>query len=525
MFDRALSDPRVDGTSQTVFFRREESFKFVVMQGAEAAGGAALPPALRSDALLLADVVRRFGQAQIGAEAISTARRQDAFVFSGAPRSIRRGRTTEVVADLLGFFNAHVGGTADRHAAVAIDYAGGNTAWADGVQNPATTVEAQLDKIIADLAGEGGAVKIGAAATAGAPRALGAGSVKAQLDALLGFINGHITVAAGAHAASAVAYAAGGAWKDGTANPATTVKAQLDKLVADLSADAGGARVGAGARPNWIDGRTNPGGVSILAALSKIVADLSEGTVDADGAARIGARESGTLPAGSVRSQLDALNASAVRTNAPNEFSARQTLNGVAGDTNAALATTATPTIRKLLWEIAGPPGAHKYRLYAAAQAFEVTLNAAWNGARWVKDVALPSTKLELASTELRLRSDDAQTSPFDDVWPSSVVLEFSRHGQQKLDAGGNWSSLGPTESYAAWQGVSGSFIGRVGTGASFRKAFPATPSSITFVPLELVNISAGPVAHLPTPHGTGVRADVAQGNADTHLYVRVLAT
>jgi hypothetical protein len=107
-FDRALSDPRIDGNSLTVFFRRDESFKFSVAQGAEAAAGQAIPPVLRSDALLLADVVRRFGQAQIGNDAISIGRRQDAFVLAGAPRSVRRGRTSEALADLLGFHNAHV---------------------------------------------------------------------------------------------------------------------------------------------------------------------------------------------------------------------------------------------------------------------------------------------------------------------------------------------------------------------------------------------------------------------------------
>src|SRR5262249_34419593 len=152
-FDRVLSDPRIDGNSLTVFFRRDESFKLTVAQGAEAGAGQAVPPVLRSDAILLADVTPRFGQAQIGAHHISIQRRQDAFLLDGAPRSVRRGQTQEALGDLLGFYNAHVGGAADRHPAAAIDYGGGNTAWADGSQNPATTVEAQIDKIIADLAG------------------------------------------------------------------------------------------------------------------------------------------------------------------------------------------------------------------------------------------------------------------------------------------------------------------------------------------------------------------------------------
>ena len=128
-FDRALSDPRVDGNSLTVFFRRDESFKFVVAQGAEAAAGGAIPPPLRSDSILLADVTRSFAQTQVLAANISTARRQDAFVLPGSPRSLRRGRTIEGLSDLLSYYNAHVNSAADRHPAAAVDYAGGGN-WA-----------------------------------------------------------------------------------------------------------------------------------------------------------------------------------------------------------------------------------------------------------------------------------------------------------------------------------------------------------------------------------------------------------
>lgn len=427
-FDRVLSDPRVDGTSLTVFFRRDESFRFSVAQGAEAAAGQAVPPDLRSDAILLADVTRRFGQAQIGAGDISIQRRQDAFTLSGAPRSVRGGQTKEALSDLLGFYNAHVDGTADRHPAAAIDYAGGNAAWADGGENPATSVEAQIDKIIADLAATGGAAKIGAAATSGVPAALPAGSVKTQLDALLGYLNGHLIAAAAAHAASAVSYAGGGAWKDGTANPATTVEAQLDKLVSDLAADAGAARIGAAARPSWLDGLPNPAGVSVLAAIGKIITDLGVQSADGDGAARIGARASGTLLQGSVRSQLDAIASSAVRTDTANVFSAMQTVNGTADETKPALATTSSATVRRLLWEIAGAVGASKYRIYAETHALEVSVNARWDGAQWVKDVAaMQASKFDFKVNAFRLNGSDAlaTTSTFVD-WPNFVEVNVT---------------------------------------------------------------------------------------------------
>jgi hypothetical protein len=377
-FDRLLSDPRIDGNSLTVFFRRDESFKFSVAQGAEAAAGEAIPPALRSDAILLADVTRRFGQAQVGADAISTARRQDAFVLPGAPRSLRRGRTSEALSDLLGFYNAHAIGTADRHAAAAIDYAGG-APWADGTTNPAATVEAQIDKIVADLATAGGAAKIGAAATAGTPGAFGAGSVKSQVDALLGLLNGHATASAAAHTASAIAYAGGGAWKDGTASPATTVEAQLDKLVGDLSPTP--ARRGLAPVPEPTGSMAAP---TPRASRSSAPSTRSSRPLGANRQCRRRRADRRArlryVARGSVRTQLDALNASAVRTNAANVFSATQTVNGTADETNAALATTSAPTVRKLLWEISGAANAYKYRLYAELHALEITVNARWDG-------------------------------------------------------------------------------------------------------------------------------------------------
>lgn len=522
-FDRLLSDPRVDGNSATVFFRADESFKFDVVQGVEAAAGGAIPPPLRADAILLADVTRQFGQAQVANNVISAARRQDAFVVAGAPRSLRRGRTSEAIADLLGFYNAHVGGTTDRHAGGAIDYNGGPS-WADGVTNPATTVESQLDKILSELAAGGGAAKLGATATDGAPTTLAAGSVKSQLDELLVSLNAHVVDASGAHAASAIAYAGGGAWKDGSGNPATTVEAQLDKLVADLSADAGAARVGAAARASWLDNTANPAGVSLFAALNKVITDLSAQVAQGDGAARIGARAAGHLVAGSVRSQLDALDATSVRTDVANVFAASQTVNGEAGDTSSALVTTSPIGTRKLLWQIAGP--SYGYRLYATRSTFELTLNAAWDGAQWVKDAAaVGSSKLELNTTELRLNADEALATPFADTWPNTIGLGFPSHGRQSFDAGGNWTSPGATDTYIGWRGTSGNTAQPVGAGAPFRKLFPVTPSSITFEVLATQNLQSPPTALLATPGGLGASANVVSPNSPTFFFTRVIAS
>ena len=273
-FDRALSDPRVDGNSLTVFFKRDESFEIVVAQGAEAPAGTAIPPPLRSDAVLLADVTRSYGQTQILSAAISTARRQDAFTATGSPRSVRRGRLRDAIADVLGFYNAHVSGTADQHPPTGGTYGGGGN-WADGTTNPATTVEGQLDKIITDLAGSSGGLKVGAGSTTGTPNSLVAGSVKSQIDALLTLIN-ELSQGPGSTAAATVSWAGGGNWADGTTNPATSVEAQLDKMIADLAGSSGAPKIGAAATfgsPNSLGAGTVKSQIdTLLAAINTHIA-------------------------------------------------------------------------------------------------------------------------------------------------------------------------------------------------------------------------------------------------------------
>jgi hypothetical protein len=64
-FDRELLNPRTDGTGATVFFERNESFEFNVVQGTEAAVGLAVRPSLRGDEVLVADVLLDFGMTQV----------------------------------------------------------------------------------------------------------------------------------------------------------------------------------------------------------------------------------------------------------------------------------------------------------------------------------------------------------------------------------------------------------------------------------------------------------------------------
>ncbi|MBN2715753.1 MAG: hypothetical protein JXX14_07850 [Deltaproteobacteria bacterium] len=211
-FERLLSDPRTDGNSQQVFFRRDESFQIIVRQAAEGVIGSAGKVPLVEGELLVCDVLRRAGQTQIIGTDIDNSRRQ-AFVFA-------QGDAVEVVSGLWNVLqpavnsvqaaldevdaelNAHFGATARRHTAANIDYQPHGFIAANNLQ---AAVNELIDDLNAATDGSAGASRVGADAVAGTPRALPAGNVDGQLSQLLGFLNTHLAAVTGAHNASAIA--------------------------------------------------------------------------------------------------------------------------------------------------------------------------------------------------------------------------------------------------------------------------------------------------------------------------------
>lgn len=77
----------------------------------------------------------------------------------------------------------------------------GGPNWADTTSNPPTTITAQLDKILTDLSVSTGTAKIGGAAHAGSPYLLTAGTLDAQLTALLSQMNTEASTRSSADAA------------------------------------------------------------------------------------------------------------------------------------------------------------------------------------------------------------------------------------------------------------------------------------------------------------------------------------
>lgn len=246
-FARVLTDPRLDGNNNTVFFDRAESFSFHVVQGSEALIGTATKPALLADGILLADVYLVQGQTTVVGGDLSTLRREMAFKYSAGAYSVAVGTAEESDAALLTIINGIVAA-----GAAGVSYAGSGPNWADATGLTSANVEAALDEVVADLGGVTGADKVG--------------------------------------------FTSGGAlFFDGTdLSASTTPRYAIDAIVTFLgqSTDAlqGAKRVGIGARSNWASGETNPAGVSVFAAIEKIITDLSSSIVVDKGADCIGWR-------------------------------------------------------------------------------------------------------------------------------------------------------------------------------------------------------------------------------------------
>lgn len=224
-FKRTLSNPKTDGNNVTIQYDRDESFEFIVEQSTEDV--APSRPALKGDAILLADIQRNHSDTAVNNADISTTRRQWAFDVSAGSYSIKKGQAEEAVGEMLTLFNTHVTGLAASTGAALVGYNGGGT-WADGTTNPATTVEAQLDKVISDLAGATGSAKIySALQDAGGGYSLSAGTLASQLLALITKQKDHETDTSAAHAASAIDFVPGGTLV------ATNVQTALEELRGD----------------------------------------------------------------------------------------------------------------------------------------------------------------------------------------------------------------------------------------------------------------------------------------------------
>jgi hypothetical protein len=477
-FKRLLSDPRTDGNSQQVFFRRDESFELVVRQAPEGAIGVAPKPALQADELLLCDVRRRPGQTQILVADLDTSRRQ-AFIFAqGISVAVTTG-TWSILQPLAATVQAaldetdaelrdHFTAVARRHAATAIDYAPHGFVGAGNVQ---AAVDELIDDLATGTAGSSGASRVGVDAAAGAPNALPAGSVKSQLAQLLGFLNTHVSASTGAHNAAAIA-----------ATPhnsvaATNVQAQLQEIVTDLVA-TGAAAPGAGlVGVDVIAGApTAIGAGTVRAALATLLTGLNghvNQTSGAHAASAISVVDAGAnLNAANVEAALteilDAFEDDHFRGNEANAGQHRTIHIPPLGGTKALILDS----------NAAGSVGT-RLRIYADAESIWFTLNASWDGAKWVRDyVNWTSGGFRFSRGEFEFLCEETLAATFT-TWTRTWRLPMASTINSAFELTGNVRETGRlgmewTNEHDASRSCAG------GGSVTFRNRFPTSPSSIT---------------------------------------------
>jgi len=188
----------------------------------------------------------------------------------------------------------------DLQSAASINYAGGGN-WQDGTSNPATNVEAQLDKFITDLAtAADGGDKISFDPTGGQWEDGGELSSTQLSSAIREMIVALASKAGGddgAHLLGVESVTVGT-----VTNSATDLLGRLTALqnATNLSTN--------GALTPYLGGRTNPD-TNVRAALDRIIVSMGTSTVGDDGAERVGSEArtgniKGSLSSGSVASQL-----------------------------------------------------------------------------------------------------------------------------------------------------------------------------------------------------------------------------
>ncbi|NOJ92330.1 hypothetical protein HMI51_05165 [Corallococcus coralloides] len=503
-FTRLLSEPRTDGNSQQVYFRRDESFELVVRQAPEGPVGQAPKPALQPDELLLCDVRRRPGQTQILSADLDTSRRQ-AFIFARgtsvavesdtwdilSPSSATVQATLdEVDAELAGHFS----GATRRHEAGAVDYTPHGFISSSTVQE---AVDEVVDKLSSAAAGTPGASRVGADAVPGAPNLLPAGTVDTQLSSLLGFVNTHQGAATGAHHASAI-----GASPHGYVS-GTSVQAQLQEVVTRLGETTanspGASRVGADALAGTPHALPASNLRQQVAALLGILnGHVTQGTGAHEAAAVSVADTGNLLTAGTVEAALaEVLGAFSGGHFRGNEATAGQ---------HRAIVQPILGVGRVLLFDSrAAGSSASRLRIFADNTSVWFVLNANWNGTAWARDdTALSSGGFRLSRNDAEFLHDNSMAATFS---------SWTRTWRLAMGTAGNNSAFEMSGSGLREEGRFGMEYCNSDTAAhdllpgggsvTFRSRFPTAPSSLTFTPYATSGSFAGnPTVMVPDRDG-----------------------
>ncbi|ADO70293.1 hypothetical protein [Stigmatella aurantiaca] len=502
-FTRLLSEPRTDGNSQQVYFRRDESFEWVVRQAPEGPAGLAPKPALQPDELLLCDVRRRPGQTQILATDLDTSRRQ-AFIFArGTSVAVESGTwevlnpsaetvqatLDEVDAELAGHFS----GAAQRHEAGAVDYVPHGFVGATTVQS---AVDEVVDKLSSATAGTPGASRVGADAVPGTPNLLPAGTVDAQLSSLLGFVNTHQGAATGAHHASAISASPHG-YVSGT-----SVQAQLQEVVTRLgettAGSPGASRIGGDALTGTPHTLPSSSLRQQVAALLGFLNGHLTQAAEAHAASAVSVADTGNLLTAST---VEAALAEGLGAFSGGHFRSNEAASGQ----HKAILQPVLGAGRVLLLDSQGAGGvAARLRLYADSDSVWFTVNAAWNGSAWARDTTgAAAGGFRLSRNEAEFLHDASLTATFS-TWTRTLRLPMnSASNNTSFEVTGSVSEVGRLGiEFCNSDTVPHDLL--VGGGSvTFRSRFPRGPSSITLSPYATSgNFAGNPTVMVPDRDG-----------------------
>jgi hypothetical protein len=268
-------------------------------------------------------------------------------------------------------------------------------------------------------------------------------------------------------------------------NTISTTRRMLFNLTDTAVAGSTGMAMLMTAFTAWLGGRTNTAQTSLHAQIDKIFTDLAATTASDDGAERIGAAAGTNLTAGSVRSQIDELDAEKGGLALANTWAAVNTLSTRLRVTP----TTATPAIdvptvassgRELLFEFTYGGTFGKLRIYLndrpiiGSKVYQnsilITQNARWDGTNWnLDDTSGAGANESSSATAFEFGGNTNQSNVNDVPWSPGFILYKKPFGSgisAWTDAGFTWivDTSGTLDYFGAQTTKAGIGSGAVGT-------------------------------------------------------------
>lgn len=171
-YDEVASNLEIDDNGVPVLRDIAESYRIRVVQGAEAAIGAATRPALLSDGLLIADVRLENGTTQIfdadiesGDSSITTTRFHWTFrLNASAPATVFEGTLPDVLQATLTELNTHITDLGNAHPSTAVEYdptvlpvpakfaaTAASASVQEAIDGVVSDIELEISRVVADL--------------------------------------------------------------------------------------------------------------------------------------------------------------------------------------------------------------------------------------------------------------------------------------------------------------------------------------------------------------------------------------